>query len=588
MARTGSPMSRRRRYAGTVVLGLLLLGLAVTVGLAELSRLERDPRELIIGVTGGPEPAVTRLLEALARTRPDLELSVRELHGGAAEARALLREARVDFILYAGGYRLDGVTGPRPEVSEWALPGVRFYAARVPATRFLHPLQGITAGEARGLLNGIPPDRSGDPDCFPLRLVPSQDLIGHSPGWDGIALLEPQQLGPTVQALAIDGVAPSFANLVTGAYPLSRPIDILARAPRYPLAWARNWPAAIVLRYDPNRPAILAFRAFLAEPAAQLAVAGEGPPVVVAAVGDIMLARGVGRLIQRHGAHYPFDLVRDRVAAADVAFANLESPIGTGGRPLPGKEIWFRAEPAAVPGLAASGFDILTLANNHILDYDSELLRETLALLDAADLGYTGAGSDIEAALRPAIVQVGEITLAFLGFSDFAHIFWSHAYPRTFLATGDVPGVAPADGPVFSRAIARARQEADFVIAAFHWGEEYVNYPTDRQRELGRLAVEAGADVVLGSHPHSVQGFEIIDRRLVAYSLGNFIMDQRRPIQTESMILEIELLPSGIRQVRVIPVLIEEFRPRILDGAAAGDALAKLRRISLPFAGEQD
>ena len=586
MARTGSPMSRRPRRAGTVVLGIVFLGLAVTVGLAELSRLERDPRELIVGVTGAPEPAATRLLEAFARARPDLELRVRELHGEAAEAGDLLREARVDFILYAGGYRMDGATGPRAEVSEWVLPGVRFHAARVPATRFLHPLQDITAAEARKLLDGIPPDRSGDPDCFPLRLVPADDLIGHSPRWDWIALLEPQQLGPTVQALAIDGVAPSYANLATGAYPLSRPIDILARAPRYPLDWARNWPAAIVLRYDPNRPAVMAFRAFLTEPAAHRAVAGEGPPVVLAAVGDIMLARGVGRLIQRHGGDYPFDLVRDRVVAADVAFANLESPIGTGGRPLPGKEIWFRADPEVMPGLAASGFDVLTLANNHILDYDSELLMETLALLERADLAHTGAGADIHAALRPAIVRAGQITLAFLGFSDFAHIFWSHAYPRTFLATEDVPGVAPADIPVFSQAIASARQEADFVIAAFHWGEEYVNYPTDRQRALGRLAVEAGADVVLGSHPHSVQGFEILDRSLVAYSLGNFIMDQRRPIQTESMILEIELLPSGIRQIRVIPVLIDGFRPQILEGAAAREALAKLRRISLPFTGE--
>jgi poly-gamma-glutamate synthesis protein (capsule biosynthesis protein) len=338
-------------------------------------------------------------------------------------------------------------------------------------------------------------------------------------------------------------------------------------------------------RYDPNRLAVTAFRTFLAEPAAQLAVTGEGPPVVVAAVGDIMLARGVGRLIARHGAHYPFDLVRDRVTAADVAFANLESPIGTGGQPLPGKVIWFRAEPAVMAGLAASGFDVLTLANNHILDYDSELLLETLALLEAANLAYTGAGADIHEALRPAIVRAGELTLAFLGFSDFAHIFWSHAYPRTFLATEELPGVAPADVPVFSRAIARARQEADFVIAAFHWGEEYVNYPTDRQRELGRRAVEAGADLVLGSHPHAVQGFEIRGRSLVAYSLGNFIMDQRRPITTESMILEIELLPSGIRQIRVTPVLIEEFRPRILEGMAAEAALAKLRRISLPFDG---
>ncbi|MDQ7794266.1 MAG: CapA family protein [bacterium] len=583
-------MRRRRRHVRirpralvTSLVLLLVLGAGV-LARAESSRIARGPGELIVALAGEPGPATSRLLEAFRRDRPDLSLEAIQVPADPRQLARLLNRGDVDVVLLVGPYQVEGEAVPPALLEAWLVPGEPFWEAVVPVVRFLHPLRELTAAEGRALLEGRAPEGGGAQPCFPLRLMTAAAFLD-GPAWDGISLLAPEQLNVAVQALAVGGVAPTTENLATGAYPLSRPLHVLVRSSGRPLGWNLAWPQPVLRRYEPNLEALQAFLGFLDTAEAHRAASGEGRAVTLAAVGDIMLARGVGRLVAEQGPHYPFDLVRDRVQAADVGFANLESPLGTSGQPLPGKVIWFRADPAAAEGLARSGFGVLTLANNHILDYDSELLLDTLDLLDRHGLAYTGAGRNLEEAMRPVLFRAGDLTLAFLGFSDFAHIYWSVSYPRTFAATATRPGVAPADPVVVAQAIALAKEEADFVIAAFHWGDEYVNYPNADQLRMGRHAVEAGADIVLGSHPHAVQGFELYQGGFIAYSLGNFIMDQRKPIQVESMILEIEFTSSGIRQVRVLPARIEEHRPAILDGDAAVEALEKLRRISLSFLG---
>ncbi len=559
------------------MLALAAAGVAVA---AEAERIRRDPRELVVALAGEPGEGALRLLEAFVG---DHTLSLRAVSADPVLLGRLLRRGEVDLVLLAGTWgapdRLPAALG------RWQAPGPELFESLVPAVRFLHPLRELTAAEALDLLEGKPPARSGDAACFPLELEPAEAFLA-DPSWRAVSLLAPWELEARVQALTVEGVEPTWGNLAKGAYPLSRRLHVLTRLPGRPLGLDLAWPETIRRRYDPNADLLAAFLGFLNTPAAVAALAGEGPPVTVAAVGDIMLGRGVGRLIAERGVDYPFEAISGRVRAADVGFANLESPFGTTGRALPGKMIWFRADPAAASGLRDAGFNVLTLANNHILDYDTECLLETLAVLDAHGIRWAGAGRHLEEAMAPALVTVNGVTLAFLGFSDFAHIYWSESYPRTFAATADRPGVAPADRSVVARAIAEARKVADFVIVAFHWGDEYVNYPNATQLETGRHAIAAGADLVLGSHPHAVQGFEFHRGGFIAYSLGNFIMDQRRPIQCETMILEIEFLPSRVRQIRVVPAYIEDARPAVLGGEEAAAALDKLRLLSLPFLGD--
>lgn len=302
--------------------------------------------------------------------------------------------------------------------------------------------------------------------------------------------------------------------------------------------------------------------------------------ITLAVVGDIMLARGVGSAIARHGTAYPFAATAGRLRAADYTFANLESPLGVRGTPIPKKGIWFRARPEAVEGLRFAGIDGVTVANNHILDYDVDNFLETLSILRKNGLGIAGGGEDLAAARRPLVAEVYGVKVAFLGYSQFADIFWDWNDQRPFAATATRPGVAPIREDALAEDIARARKDADVVAVAYHWGEEYVNAPGEEQKRLARRTIDLGADLVLGFHPHAVQGVERYKGGLIAYSLGNFVMDQKRPVTMESMILEVRLSKNGVEGYQVVPVMITDAQPRVLDGEAARQLMDKIERIS--------
>ncbi|MCG0238724.1 MAG: CapA family protein [Firmicutes bacterium] len=374
--------------------------------------------------------------------------------------------------------------------------------------------------------------------------------------------------------LPVAGVLPTPENIASGRYPGSRPFWLVP-GPR-----SRGWsgPVALgeLLAWTGEEERVLT-RSGLADPGGR-----PSRPVTLAAVGDVMLARGVGRRIREEGPAYPVALVADRLAAADIALGNLESPIGVRGQPIPGKGIWFRADPAAVESLTRAGFDVLSVANNHTLDYGLENFAETLAHLEAAGIAAVGGGPDLAAARRPVIREVAGLRFAFLAYSQFADLFWSWDDPFRFAATEDRAGVAPLAEALLAEDIPRARAEADVVVVTVHWGEEYQNYPTPEQVRLARRMVDLGADLVLGHHPHAVQGFEIYRGGFIAYSMGNFIMDQEHhgPITRESMLLEFTWYPGGGRTVRVTPVWITGFRPAFLEGPEAAAALRKLAEIS--------
>lgn len=286
--------------------------------------------------------------------------------------------------------------------------------------------------------------------------------------------------------------------------------------------------------------------------------------------------------IRQFGPEYPVALVAGRLAAADLTLGNLESPIGLQGEPIPGKQIWFRADPAAVTTLTHAGFDLLSVANNHALDYDLENFAETLALLRQAGIDPVGGGAHLDAARRPVIREVAGLRFVFLGYSQFTHLAYSWEYPLRFAATADRAGVAPLDEALLAEDIPRARALADAVVVTVHWGVEGQDHPAPGQVRLARRMVDLGADLVLGHHPHAVQGFEVYNGGFIAYSMGNFIMDDESlgPRHRESMLLEFTWYPGGGRTVRVTPAWITDFRPALLEGPAALEALEKLRELS--------
>ena len=249
------------------------------------------------------------------------------------------------------------------------------------------------------------------------------------------------------------------------------------------------------------------------------------PRLRIVAVGDILMHQDVKASAEQAPQGFP-SLWADLVPlfqGADVAFGNLETPVApTSGRP--GVPFQFNA-PADLPAaLRASGFTVLSTANNHAFDQGPRGVRETLDRLRAERLLAVGSGEDRVRAESVQVVERQGLKVAFLGFTDIFNVNLDRKATE--------PWVRPLDLEPAVAAVREARLRADLVVVSVHWGNEYQRQPTKRQRDIARRLVEAGCDLLLGHHPHVLQPAEILEaggrKALVAYSLGNFISNQDR------------------------------------------------------------
>ena len=219
--------------------------------------------------------------------------------------------------------------------------------------------------------------------------------------------------------------------------------------------------------------------------------------------------------------------VTGALAAADVAIVNLETSVGRGGQPAPGKRYVFQAPPRAFAALASAGIDVATMANNHALDFGRAPLGGTFrAIAAAADadppLAVVGLGRNVAEAFRPARIDVDGTTVATLG-ATVAGTDPTADPTGQWAATDDEPGTADAIEPArLLRAVAEADRTADVVVVYLHWGVQGERCPSDAQRSLAADVVARGADVVVGSHTHRLQGDGRLGGGYVAYGLGNY------------------------------------------------------------------
>jgi poly-gamma-glutamate synthesis protein (capsule biosynthesis protein) len=253
-------------------------------------------------------------------------------------------------------------------------------------------------------------------------------------------------------------------------------------------------------------------------------------------VGDMMLAEAPGTFIRRGGDPVqPFAAIFGR---ADLRIGNLECAIGNTGQ-AEDKPFTFRAHPRVI-GMLKKHFNAVSLANNHSADFGMAAFEDMLGLLERQQTGYFGGGRDMRAAHRPYIADVRGRRVAILGYNDI--------FPRSFEALSDRPGVAWADEDRIRHDIAqaRARDQADIVIVYPHWGWEHQKHASARQQALARLMVDAGADAVVGSHPHVTQNIELYRGKPIFYSLGNFIFNGFADRQANTgWVLELEFDPAG-------------------------------------------
>lgn len=246
-----------------------------------------------------------------------------------------------------------------------------------------------------------------------------------------------------------------------------------------------------------------------------VATLARAEPVRLIFVGDVMLDDGPGRVIA--DGRDPLAPFADLLGDADYRIGNLECPIATTGKPLDSKIYSFRANPRVIAVLK-DRFDAWSVANNHSGDYGKEAFLETLASLDDHRIRHFGGGRDLAAAHAPLWIGRGGLRIAVLGYNEFK--------PRSFEAGANWPGIAwSEDSQVIADIRAARAAGADVVIPFMHWGWERESSPTERQRRLARVMIDAGADAVIGSHPHVTQGAEIYRGRPIVYSLGNFVFD---------------------------------------------------------------
>jgi poly-gamma-glutamate synthesis protein (capsule biosynthesis protein) len=296
-------------------------------------------------------------------------------------------------------------------------------------------------------------------------------------------------------------------------------------------------------------------------------------------VGDILLAFKAKPILEKHGYGHPFQHLKAFLSEAEVVIGNLEFPISNSGKAWEKKKFTFRAPPQAIKGLLSGGINVVSLANNHILDYGPEALSDTLFFLKKHNISFTGAGQNLFEAREPVIKIVSGARVGILAYSL--------TQPESFYAGVKKSGTAPAYLNYLKEDIKKLRKKVEIVIISFHWGKEYSSQPTQYQINLAHQTVNFGADVVFGHHPHVIQGVEIYQGKLIAYSLGNFTFGSYNRGAKIGLILKLKIKNKKLNTAYFFPLLVDNFEvnfaPRLLKGNPAQEALSELKKLSERF-----
>lgn len=554
------PLSRRRFIAS--------LSAGALVALTACQRPNTTPT---------PEKMPTPLPTATPTPLPILSV-------GVAGTSAVLLPIAQRFSSFLGGvvqgYRVEFAEGaalqPDIVVTPDAAAGTgrdqskitRVYA---PVTNWRLPLRGIERAELIGILNGTLTDwgQLGSPVAGPIQrldftpgglVLPSEvtapiRAVAAVPDYETLiagfeahplafAIVPLDLIDFRVQALAIDGLDPLAGRGDLTLYPLKQDF------------WL-NWDSTLGsgLRTAVNAFAMAqGFWTDLATP--------PGNPINVTVAGDIILGRTVHTRMLRYGdwAH-PMRLVAPRLKDADLTIADLECSLSDRTeKPEDPFTFMFTTNAAAVEGLALAGLDGVSLANNHSMNFGKIGLEDTLATLRAHGITPFGGGMTLDEARKPGIFDVKGVKFFFLGYDGIT--------AEDYGAGPTWSGTCPLDMKLVLEDIAAAKAAgADLIIPYFHWSEEYVAVPSVAMRRIAHQSLDAGATMVIGSHPHWVQGVEWYKGKAILYSLGNFVFDQEWSIETkQGLFTEIVVRNKQIARVRLVPVLIEDYnRPRILD-----------------------
>jgi len=417
---------------------------------------------------------------------------------------------------------LAGMTSPAAAAS--SLPYVEGSLSRplVPVTSFTSPLDDIARSQLTAVVTSLEFAEAVSAAFPRATVVGAADPVARVRESGEIALLPPEMVEPSVKTLSFEGSYFWDPALDSRRYPL-RVRSAGQIEPR-----RRTWS--------------------------------------LLAAGEIIFGRGVQERIElKHGgdARSAFTEVRDLVRGADLAVATLEAPLSGNHHLWCDSCMRFVGNESYAASLADAGFDVLSLAANHIGDGGTKGVIDTVAALDRNGIGHAGAGANESAARKPAITQVGRLRVAMLAYNDVP--------PESYAASPTRAGSARLvhDDPTYAslRAeIAAAAGIADVVMVLAHWGIEYENAPRPQIVAAAHAMIEAGASVVIGDHPHWVQSVETYRGGYITYGIGNFVFDQMWSMEAGAGSIQQPFFDKAkLVAVRIRPTIIEDyFRPRLL------------------------
>lgn len=280
--------------------------------------------------------------------------------------------------------------------------------------------------------------------------------------------------------------------------------------------------------------------------------------VTVVFSGDILLSSYVLNNYEKSGINGILsEELQSEMQNADITMVNEEFPFSNRGTQAQDKQFTFRVDPGYVKILQEMGIDVVTVANNHALDYGTDALSDTFQTLDNAGIAYVGAGDNLERASQPYVIKAGGKTFGFLAASRvIPEVSWN--------IDNRQPGMlCTYDSAELCNAIQKAKETCDYVVVYVHWGIERENTPQDYQRQLGKAYIDAGADMVIGAHPHVLQGIEYYNGKPIVYSLGNYIFNQEI---NSTVLLKTTITPENETTLQLIPAYASGAKTQKMQG----------------------
>lgn len=304
--------------------------------------------------------------------------------------------------------------------------------------------------------------------------------------------------------------------------------------------------------------------------------------VKLMAVGDVMLGdhpicigHGVGSLIREKGPEFVFENVSEILNKADITFGNLESVLSDEGiDPSDLRSVQLRGSESSVKGLTCAGFDMMSIANNHCLEHGQGSLTRTMEILSENDIRTVGVSEDKNRSRELVILNRNGISFGFLAYCLIRD--------ETAYCSVEEPHDIVDD-------VKKVKDDVDILIVSLHWGNEYIRKPSPEGASLAQDIIDAGADLILGHHPHVLQGVESYNNGVIVYSMGNFVFDMWQRKMRESMIFSCQFSKDGIVDFEIIPIYINDhYQPTLIHGKDRDELLSKITNDFLERLSEEE